>query len=42
MYHPPNAHTDGDTYVLFRKSDVVSTGDIFTMTSYPLKTSIGW
>jgi len=36
MYHPPNAHTDGDTYVLFRKSDVVSTGDLFTMTSYPV------
>jgi len=36
MYHPPNAHTDGDTYVLFRKSDVVSTGDIFTLASYPM------
>jgi cyclase len=36
MYHPPNAHTDGDTYVLFRKSDVVSTGGIFDMTTYPV------
>jgi cyclase len=36
MYHPANAHTDGDTYVLFRKSDVVSTGDIFTLASYPV------
>jgi glyoxylase-like metal-dependent hydrolase (beta-lactamase superfamily II) len=36
IYHPPNAHTDGDTYVLFRKSDVVSVGDIFTLASYPV------
>ena len=36
MYHPQNAHSDGDTYVLFRKSDVVSTGDIFTLATYPL------
>jgi glyoxylase-like metal-dependent hydrolase (beta-lactamase superfamily II) len=36
MYHPPNAHTDGDTYVLFRRSDVVSTGDILTFASYPV------
>jgi glyoxylase-like metal-dependent hydrolase (beta-lactamase superfamily II) len=42
MYHPPNAHTDGDTYVLFRKSDVVSTGSIFDMTMYPvIKTAQG-
>jgi cyclase len=36
IYHPPNAHTDGDSYVLFRKSDVVSAGDIFTLASYPV------
>ena len=36
IYHPPNAHTDGDSYVLFRKSDVVSTGDILTLASYPV------
>ncbi len=36
IYHPPNAHTDGDSYVLFRRSDVVSTGDIFTLASYPV------
>lgn len=36
LYHPPNAHTDGDTFVLFRGSDVVSTGDIFTLASYPV------
>ena len=35
LYHEPNAHTDGDTVVLFRGSDVVSTGDIFTPDGYP-------
>src|SRR4029077_6761700 len=31
-----NAHTDGDSLVLFRHSDVISTGDIFLTTSYPV------
>ncbi len=35
LYHEPNAHTDGDSVVLFRGSDVVSAGDIFTPDSYP-------
>lgn len=35
LYHEPKAHTDGDTVVLFRGSDVVSTGDIFTPDAYP-------
>jgi glyoxylase-like metal-dependent hydrolase (beta-lactamase superfamily II) len=35
LYHEPNAHTDGDTVVLFRNSDVVVTGDIFTPGRYP-------
>lgn len=35
VYHEPNAHTDGDSVVLFRGSDVVSTGDIFTPDGYP-------
>jgi cyclase len=30
IYHEPNAHTDGDSVVLFRGSDVLSVGDIFT------------
>jgi cyclase len=33
--HPKNAHTDGDTYVLFRDADVLATGDIFTNGRYP-------
>jgi cyclase len=36
IYHPSHAHTDGDSYVFFRRSDVISTGDIFTLASYPV------
>jgi cyclase len=36
MYHDPAAHTDGDTMVFFRRSDVVVAGDIFVTTSYPV------
>jgi glyoxylase-like metal-dependent hydrolase (beta-lactamase superfamily II) len=36
LYHQPNAHTSGDTIVLFRRSDVVSTGDIFTPDRFPV------
>ncbi len=35
LLHAPNAITDGDTYVMFRSSDIISAGDIFTLTSYP-------
>ena len=35
LFHAPNAHTDADTIVLFRESDVVSTGDLFVPGSYP-------
>jgi len=35
LYHEPNAHTDGDSVILFRGSDVVATGDIFTPGAYP-------
>jgi len=31
----PNASTDGDSIVHFRRSDVIVTGDIFTTTQYP-------
>jgi cyclase len=36
MYHIPAAHTDGDSIVFFRQSDVVATGDIFRTDSYPV------
>jgi len=35
IYHEPHAHTDGDSVVMFRGSDVISTGDIFTPGAYP-------
>ena len=36
ILHQPAAHTDGDSIVFFRRSDVISTGDIFTTTNYPI------
>ena len=36
LIHQPAAHTDGDTIVYFRGSDVISTGDIFVTNSYPV------
>lgn len=36
MFHQPAAHTDGDSIVFFRRSDVISTGDIFVTTTYPV------
>lgn len=35
MIHAPSAHTDGDSLVYFRKSDVVSAGDVYVTTGYP-------
>jgi len=35
VIHQPTAHTDGDSIVFFRRSDVISTGDLFTTTMYP-------
>jgi glyoxylase-like metal-dependent hydrolase (beta-lactamase superfamily II) len=35
IIHEPNAHTDGDSVVFFRKSDVLATGDLFTTVMYP-------
>jgi cyclase len=35
ILHEKNAHTDGDSIVFFRHSDVISTGDIFVTTGYP-------
>ena len=36
IIHQPNALTDGDSIVLFRKSDVISAGDIFNTDGYPV------
>lgn len=35
LIHVPDAHTDGDTMVFFRRSDVISTGDIYSTSRYP-------
>jgi len=35
-YHIPNAHTDGDSIVFFRYSDVIAAGDILRTDSYPV------
>jgi len=35
ILHQPAAHTDGDSIVFFRRSDVISTGDLFVTTGYP-------
>ena len=36
MIHVPDAITDGDSIVYFRRSDVIAAGDIFLTTTYPV------
>jgi glyoxylase-like metal-dependent hydrolase (beta-lactamase superfamily II) len=36
VMHQPNAHTDGDSLVLFRRSDVIYAGDLFVPDEYPV------
>jgi glyoxylase-like metal-dependent hydrolase (beta-lactamase superfamily II) len=36
LEHPLAAHSDGDSIVFFRRSDVISMGDIFDETRYPV------
>src|SRR4051812_19744302 len=36
VYHMPAAHSDGDSIVLFRSSNVLSVGDIFNPGRYPV------
>jgi len=36
VLHQPAAHTDGDSIVFFRRSDVVAAGDILDLTRFPL------
>ncbi len=35
LHHVLNAHTDGDTYVVFKDANVISTGDTVTLGRYP-------
>ena len=35
MFYMPNASTDGDSIVQFRRADIIVAGDIFNTTQYP-------
>jgi glyoxylase-like metal-dependent hydrolase (beta-lactamase superfamily II) len=35
IVHQPNAHTDGDVIVFFRRGDVIATGDLIDTTRFP-------
>jgi len=35
VMHQPNAHTNGDSIIFFRKSDVITTGDAYITSFYP-------
>ena len=36
LFYEAAAHTDGDSLVWFRRSDIIMTGEIFTTTNYPV------
>jgi glyoxylase-like metal-dependent hydrolase (beta-lactamase superfamily II) len=36
LVHVPSAHTDGDSLVFFRRSDVIAAGDVYSTVSYPV------
>ena len=36
MYHAPAANTDGDSFVFFRRSEVIAAGDLYSTVSYPV------
>jgi glyoxylase-like metal-dependent hydrolase (beta-lactamase superfamily II) len=36
IYHAPEANTDGDSFVYFRHSEVISAGDLLSTISYPM------
>ncbi len=36
LFYEPNAVTDADSIVRFRRSDVIATGDVFNTTQYPV------
>jgi cyclase len=36
VVHLAAAHTDGDSVVFFRRSDVIATGDVYSTVSYPI------
>jgi glyoxylase-like metal-dependent hydrolase (beta-lactamase superfamily II) len=36
VYHAPRGNTDGDSLVMFRRSEVIAAGNIFSTVSYPV------
>jgi glyoxylase-like metal-dependent hydrolase (beta-lactamase superfamily II) len=36
LLHVPAAHSDGDSFVMFRRSDVIAAGDVYTPDRYPV------
>ncbi len=36
VFHTPAAHTDGDSIIYFRGSDVIATGDVYQRRGYPV------
>jgi glyoxylase-like metal-dependent hydrolase (beta-lactamase superfamily II) len=36
FFHPPTAHSDSDSYIYFRYSDVIATGEIYNTVTYPI------
>ena len=36
IVHQPAAHSDGDSLVFFRRSDVIAAGDLYSTESYPI------
>ena len=36
LVHQPNAHTDGDSLVFFRGTDVIAAGDLYSTVTYPV------
>jgi cyclase len=36
VFHTPAANTDGDSIVVFRRSEVIAAGDLFSTVSYPI------
>jgi glyoxylase-like metal-dependent hydrolase (beta-lactamase superfamily II) len=36
FFHPPSAHSDSDSFIYFRYSDVIATGEIYNALTYPI------
>ena len=36
FFHPPSAHSDSDSFIYFRYSDVIAAGEIYNTVTYPV------